>query len=110
MSMSCHWRDQRMRHLFQRLLGWLCAIFITVGVTSQVAHTHLDCAVHSDCVFCHVVHSAVQPSVSQVSLFVARPIERVFLASQPVRIRRFFAFSLWNRPPPVAALFSLNAL
>ena len=100
-AMGCHRRDQRMRHLFQRnLLGWLCTIFITVGVTLQVAHTHPDRAVHSDCVYCHAVHSTVQPSIFQVSLFVARPIARVFLAPRPARTRRFFVFSLSESTAP----------
>ena len=99
--MKWRWRDRDMKHLRRNLLGWFCAILIAVGVTFQATHAHSDGAVHSDCVFCHVVHLTVQHSAPQISPFVARPIAEIAVAPQAGCARRFLAFSLWNRPPPL---------
>jgi hypothetical protein len=96
-----------MTHSFRlNLIGWFLAIFVSLGVTLQVAHTHPDFAIHPECAFCHVVHGNVQPFVPPISTFVARPVARIVVAPQPGCLRQISAFSLWNRPPPVAASFS----
>jgi hypothetical protein len=96
-----------MRHSFTRnLLGWFLAIFLIVGITLQVAHTHSDFGAHPDCAFCHVVHGNLQPSVPPLSASFTRPVARIVVAPQPGYSRQICAFSLWNRPPPGTASFS----
>jgi hypothetical protein len=105
MSVLCRGRGKRER-VTRNLLGWLCAIFIAFGATVRVAHFHSDSAVHSDCAICHAAHLTVETSTPETLSFVVRPIARIVVAPRPTCAITVFSFSLWDRPPPVAAPMS----
>jgi len=95
--------NPRKRRLLWGALGFLCIVLIVFSGIVQVAHTHADGQVHSDCALCHVARAVVQPSVQQSLPHTVRLIATISAALQPIRPKRLFAFALYIRPPPVQA-------
>jgi hypothetical protein len=94
-------RNLTRRHLLWVVLGFFCCALITLGGIVQVAHTHADGqAIQSDCALCHTAHLVVQPAVPQALPHTAFVVASISTASQPIRARVFFVFSLFIRPPP----------
>ena len=86
-----------------RARAWLVALFaalVLFSATVQLAHSHADDLVHSDCALCQTAHGAVHhtlpacaPRVSALTVHVSVPY------SQPL-LERLFSFPHCNRPPP----------
>jgi hypothetical protein len=73
----------------------------------QAGHVHADGqAVQTDCALCHVAHLVVHPAAPQPLPRAVRVVARVSTASQPIRTKFFFVFSLFTRPPPALTAHS----
>jgi hypothetical protein len=99
--------NPKIRHSLWVAVGFLCCALIAFGAIVQVAHTHANGqAVQSDCALCYTAHAIVQPSAPQSLPHKVRIVATVSAALQPVRRKRFSAFSLFTRPPPVHIAFA----
>jgi hypothetical protein len=85
-------------------IGIFCCALITLSGIVQVGHTHADGqTVQSDCALCHTAHLVIQPTVPQSLPRTILVVASISAALQPIRAPRFSVFSLFTRPPPVAA-------
>jgi hypothetical protein len=97
----------RTRHSLWAVLGFFCCALIVFSGIVQVGHTHANGqAVQSDCALCHTAHVVVQPPIPQSLPRTIWIVARISTAPQPIRPKRFSAFSLFTRPPPVDVAFA----
>ena len=85
-------------------LGFFCCALIALSGIIQIAHTHADATVQSDCALCHTAHLSVEPAVPQTLLHIMLVAAAIAAAFQLIRLSNFSTFSLFTRPPPDRAL------
>ncbi|HEX3941278.1 MAG TPA: hypothetical protein VHX11_07335 [Acidobacteriaceae bacterium] len=98
-------RDHQSRVLL--VVGLLCIALLLLGAVIQVAHTHADGAIHSDCALCATAHVAFATvaALALLSLF-ARTVSSFAPRPQPAFRRFDIPFELSNRPPPIREALS----
>jgi hypothetical protein len=93
--------------VFRYLVAVLCVLLILFVGVAQVLHTHTaNEAANAGCSLCAVAHVSVVPAPVLATPVVA---EVVLPVAQPEAVsapQRFFAFSLYVRPPPAATTLS----
>jgi hypothetical protein len=83
------------------LLGFGCCALLTLGGIVQAAHMHADGRLgHSDCALCHTAHQGIQSAHYPVLPCIVMVVTLVAIARRTQRIRSYFLFSLFTRPPP----------
>jgi hypothetical protein len=88
-------------------LALLCVLLVLATGTIQAVHSHpVGDISHSDCALCLTAHVAVEVAQAPVALFVSSVVSAVEVFDPPTRMKTFFTFALFTRPPPVNAPLS----
>lgn len=88
-------------------LALLCVLLVLATGTIQAVHSHAVGDIsHADCALCLTAHVAVEVAQPPVALFVSSVVSAVEVFDPSTRMKTFFTFALFTRPPPVNAPLS----
>jgi len=88
-------------------LALLCVLLVLATGTIQAVHSHpVGDISHADCALCIAAHVAVDVAQPPVALVVASVVSAVEVFDPPTRMRTFFTFALFTRPPPVDSVLA----
>jgi hypothetical protein len=95
------WPRPKMQSSWRLILALLCVFLVVATGTIQVVHAHpVGDISHADCSLCATAHVTVQVVEPPVTLFVTAVVMDVEAFVPLMRIRTFFTFALFTRPPP----------
>jgi hypothetical protein len=81
-------------------------LVLTTGIV-QAVHSHpVGDISHADCALCITAHVAVEVAQPPVTLTVASVVSAIEVFDPPARMKTFFTFALFTRPPPVDSVLS----
>jgi hypothetical protein len=90
-----------MQSSWRLIFALLCVFLVVATGTIQVVHAHpVGDISHADCSLCATAHVTVQVVEPPVTLFVTAVVMDVEAFVPLMRIRTFFTFALFTRPPP----------
>lgn len=87
------------RHGSFRVLAILCALLLIAVATLKVAHSDAGLKSTDHCQICLAIHCAFPTATAHVN-FVFSAAKAAVVVWTPQSPKRFWAYSLWNRPPP----------
>ena len=83
-------------------LALLCMLLVLATGTVQAVHSHpVGDISHADCALCVTAHVAVEVAQPPVTLAVASVVSAIEVFDPSTRMKTFFTFALFTRPPPV---------
>jgi hypothetical protein len=89
------------RRSLRVLTALVCVLLILFVGAAQVLHMHAqDEAANASCSLCAVAHAAALPAPVLGTLAVAEAVATIAAPYAVSAPNRFFAFSLYVRPPP----------
>ncbi len=87
--------------MLRSLVAILCVVLILFAGAAQVLHNHApDEAANPGCSLCAVAHVSALPVPVLATHIVVESVSTVRDPDPVAAPRRFFAFSLYVRPPP----------
>ncbi|WP_183812855.1 hypothetical protein [Tunturibacter empetritectus] len=88
-------------------LTLLCVLLVLTTGTIQAVHSHpVGDISHTDCALCITAHVAVEVAEPPVALVVASVVSAVEVFDPSTRMKTFFTFALFTRPPPVDSVLA----
>ena len=96
-----------MQSSWRIFLALLCVLLVLATGSIQAVHSHPVGEIsHADCALCVTAHVAVEVAQPPVTLAVASVVSAIEVFEPPTRMKTFFTFALYTRPPPVDSVLA----
>jgi hypothetical protein len=97
-NVKCSWRI---------FLALLCILLVLATGMVHAVHSHpVGDISHADCALCVTAHVAVEVAQPPVTLTVVSVVSAIEVFDPPARMKTFFTFALFTRPPPVDSVLA----